>query len=168
MLSALRDFFDAVRLPGGAAAQADQQRELRLAAAVLLVEVMRAEPGVGEPERRVVVDALRSEFMLGDNEVQSLLQRALLTSREATDYYEFTSRINEGFDLPRKLRMIEHMWGVVYADGQLGAYENHVMRKLADLLYIPQGAYINAKMRAQRARPAHDADVEPGPALPTG
>lgn len=60
------------------------------------------------------------------------------TSRPATHYYDFTLRINEGFDLSHKLPMVEQMWRVAHADG-----------KLADLLYIPKGAYVNAKVRAQ-------------------
>jgi uncharacterized tellurite resistance protein B-like protein len=151
LLNSLKDLFEAIRPPTAAETRAEQQRLLRLAAAVLLVEVMRAESRIGDAERRAVVQALHAEFALGDDEVQRLLELALQTSREATDYYVFTSRINQEFDLPHKLQMVEHMWRVVYADGKLGAHENHVMRKLADLLYIPHGAYVNAKTRAQRA-----------------
>ena len=71
------------------------------------------------------------------------------TQREATDFFAFTSRINDAFSMEQKLRMIEHMWRVAYADGVLSAHENHVMRKLADLLHIPHGAYVHAKMRAR-------------------
>lgn len=56
--------------------------------------------------------------------------------------------------MPQKLLMLEHMWRVAYADGTLSAHENHVMWRLADLLHIPHGAYVNAKMRAQQAAAA--------------
>ncbi len=52
-------------------------------------------------------------------------------------------------EMPAKLRMVEHMWRIAYADGRLGDQERHVMWRLSDLLHVPQGAYINAKMRAQ-------------------
>lgn len=151
MLKALRDFFDTVRDATTGAVSPDRPDPLQLAAAVLLVEVMRAEPSMGADERRAVVDALRRKFDLDDAAVERLLEQALEASRQATDYFEFTSRLNEGFDMPRKLAMIEQLWCVVYADGELDAHENHVMRKIADLLYIPQGAYINAKLRAREA-----------------
>jgi uncharacterized tellurite resistance protein B-like protein len=149
MLNTLRDLYDAVRPPTAAERQAERLRGLRLATAVLLVEVMRADPGFGEPARRAAIDALRSEFGLADDEVARLLELAMQTSQSANDYYTFTSRINEGFDMAQKVTMIEHLWRVALADGSLGATENHVLRKIADLLYIPQGAYINAKLRAR-------------------
>jgi len=151
MLSSLRDLFDSIRPPTAAESLAERQRVLRLATAVLMVEVMRAEPKLSEASRRAVIDALRSQFGLADDEVARLLELAMQTSRAANDYYTFTSRINAGFDMAHKLTMIEHLWRVAYADGTLGANENHVMRKIADLLYIPHGAYINAKLRARYA-----------------
>jgi uncharacterized tellurite resistance protein B-like protein len=46
--------------------------------------------------------------------------------------------------------MIEHMWRVAYADGHLSAHERHVLWRIADLLHVPQGAYVHARLRAQR------------------
>ncbi|MCB2044141.1 MAG: TerB family tellurite resistance protein, partial [Rhodoferax sp.] len=68
-----------------------------------------------------------------------------------TDLFAYTSRINEHFDMPQKLRMIEHMWRVAYADGRLSDHERHVMWRVADLLHIPKGAYVHAKIRAREA-----------------
>jgi len=118
---------------------------------VLLVEVMRAEAEIGEAERRTAVAALHTQFGLADDEVQRLLELATRTSDGASDYFSFTSRINDGFDMAHKLQIVEHMWRVAYADGRLDAAENHVMRRIADLLHIPQGAYVNAKLRAREA-----------------
>jgi uncharacterized tellurite resistance protein B-like protein len=59
--------------------------------------------------------------------------------------------INERFEMPAKLRMIELMWRVAYADGVLSAHERHVLWRIADLLHVPQGAYVNARMRAEAA-----------------
>jgi uncharacterized tellurite resistance protein B-like protein len=50
-----------------------------------------------------------------------------------------------------KVRMVEHLWRVAYADGVLTAHENHLMRRVSDLLHVPHGAYISAKMRAKQA-----------------
>jgi uncharacterized tellurite resistance protein B-like protein len=153
MLRTLKDLFDSL-LPATAAGAARSEggdHALQLATAVLLVEVLRTTPGVGAAERRAVVAALQDKFALADDEVARLVELAEQTARDATDFFAFTSRINEGFDMASKLRMVEHMWRVAYADGTLSAHENHVMRKIADLLYIPQGAYVHAKMRAREA-----------------
>jgi uncharacterized tellurite resistance protein B-like protein len=151
MLRTLKDLFDSLVAPPAAAPQENAEHALQLATAVLLVEVMRSEPGIDEQERGVILDALREKFDLAADEVDRLVELAEETSRSATDYFRFTSRINAGFSQPQKVRMIEYMWKVAYADGHLSAHENHVMRKVADLLHISRGDYVAAKMRARPA-----------------
>jgi uncharacterized tellurite resistance protein B-like protein len=80
-----------------------------------------------------------------------LIELAHTALRDATDWFEFTSHINAHFEMAAKVRMVETMWRVAYADGELGAHERHVMWRISDLLHVPHGAYINAKMRAKEA-----------------
>ncbi|CAG0946413.1 hypothetical protein GPROT2_03728 [Gammaproteobacteria bacterium] len=152
MLRTLKDLFDSLKPP--AATEPPQQGEhlLQLAAAVLLVEVMRSDTQMDDGERSAVLAALQRKFALAADERERLLELAEQTARDAHDFHSFTSRINEGFDFPQKVRMIEALWEVAYADGQLSAHENHVIRKICDLLHVPQGAYISAKLRVQQAR----------------
>ena len=81
-------------------------------------------------------------------------------SRAATDYFAFTSRINESYPMEQKIAIIELKWRVAYADGRLSAHENHLMRKVGDLLYIPHGTYVAAKLQAREAA----GDEPPQPA----
>jgi uncharacterized tellurite resistance protein B-like protein len=148
MLRSLKELFVALQPPSAGAPAVEHT--LQLATAVMLMEVMRAEAGFGSAERQAVVAALREKFALAGDEVERLLELAGQAAREATDWFEFTSHINTHFDMPAKVRMIEYMWRVAYADGHLGAHERHVMRRICDLLHVPHGAYINAKMRAQQ------------------
>jgi len=156
MLRTLRDLFNTV-LPPQRGAAVPTEHTLELATAVLLVEVMRANPGIGRAEREAVLAALRDKFSLSTDEGDRLFELAHHTARNATDFFAFTSRINEAFTMEQKLRMVEHMWRVAYADGTLSAHENHVMWKVCDLLYIPHGAYVSAKMRARDAAAAMPA-----------
>jgi uncharacterized tellurite resistance protein B-like protein len=151
MLKTLKDLLAALAPPAPADDAAATEHRLQLATAVMLVEVMRADAEIGEAERRAVIAALRDKFALADDEIGRLVELAEQTAREATDWFAFTSHINTHFDMPAKLRMIEHMWRVAYADGQLSAHEQHVLWRVADLLHVPQGAYIHAKMRARDA-----------------
>lgn len=151
MFESLTDLFNALRPADPEEAAAEQKRSLELAAAVLLVEVMRADPAVVPAEQVAAAAALREQFGLGDAEIDRLLASANDVSRHASDYFTFTSRINDGFDMGEKIKIMEHLWQVAYADGHLDAAENHVMHRLCDLLYIPKGAYINAKLRARDA-----------------
>ncbi len=151
MLKSLKDLFDSLLPPAPDADPRQAEHALQLATAVMLVEVMRADTRFHDGEREAVRAALRDKFALGDDEAQRLAELAETTAQGATDLFSFTSRINERFDMPQKLRMVEHMWRVAYADGDLSAHERHVLWRVADLLHVPQGAYVHARLRAQQA-----------------
>ena len=150
MLQSFKDLFDAFTEPAEESPEA-RARALRLATAVLLVEVMRADPTMNAAERKAVMATLHRKFALGDDEAARLFELAELTARDASDYYQFTSRINDSFTHPQKIGIIENMWQLAYADAHLDAHENHLISKIAGLLYVTQGEYIGAKMRAKEA-----------------
>jgi uncharacterized tellurite resistance protein B-like protein len=137
--------------PAGHTAPADEDHALKLATAVMLVEVMRADTGFRDGERDAVRAGLIEKFALSAEEADALAELAHTTARQATDFYSFTSVINDRFEMPAKLRMIELMWAVAYADGRLSDHERHVLWRIADLLHVPKGAYVLARQRAEQA-----------------
>jgi uncharacterized tellurite resistance protein B-like protein len=149
MLKAIRDFFDQ-RIGQGAAPESDGHR-LQLATAALLVEVARGDHDIGATERDALLAAIGEKFGLERDEATTLIALAEQETKQANDYYQFTSLINRNFSQPQKQRMIELMWRVAYADARLSAHEQHVLRRIADLLHVPHGDYIAAKMRAKTA-----------------
>ena len=153
MLRTLKNLFDTVLAPPVERSEADQAHFLQLATAVLLVEVMRADPELGVSERLAVVKALRQKFELTEDELAELVALAEQAARTASDFHRFTSAINDGFDQDQKVRIVENMWRVAYADGHLDAHENHLISKVAGLLHVPHGQYIAAKMRAREDSP---------------
>jgi len=150
MLKTLKDLFDNLSPLSPDADPRAQEHALQLATAVMLVEVMRTSSSFHAGERAAVLAALRDKFALEADEAARLAELAEATAKQSTDLFAFTSRINAHFEMPQKLRMIEHMWRVAYADGHLGDHERHVLWRVADLLHVPQGAYIHAKMRARK------------------
>ncbi len=151
MLSTLKDLFDSFAAPAARQTPAQQQHAAQLATAVLLVEVMRADPAIGTAERLAVVQALRSKFSLADDELDRLLELAQAQASALYDYHQFTSTINDHFAHPQKVQMIEAMWRVAYADAHLDTHENHVISKVAGLLHVTHGEYIAAKLHARDA-----------------
>ena len=151
MLKTLRDLFDSLLAPAGSVPPQAAEHTLQLATAVLLIEVMRADASFHDAERNAVLGALRKVFHLADDEAERLAELATTTAQQATDLFGFTSQINNRFDMAQKLHMVELMWQVAYADGHLADHERHVLWRVADLLHVPQGAYVNARMRAQQA-----------------
>ena len=148
MLNAIREFFDQHVAAG---AGDDDRHALELATAALLVETVRLDGGIDAAERAAAHRAVRSKFGLTDAEAAALIRLAEEQAREATDYYQFTSLINKQLSASQKERVIELMWQVAYADADLSAHEQHVVRKIADLLHVPHRAYIAAKLRARDA-----------------
>jgi uncharacterized tellurite resistance protein B-like protein len=148
MLRALKQFFEQniTHPQSGTPEQA-----LHVATAALLAEIVRIDGDVQPEERAIAVRAIHEKFGLGAAQADTLLQLAEAEVAGATDYYQFTSLINQHFSQEKKERMIELMWQVAYSDGQLSAHELHVMRKMAGLLHVPDSAYIAAKMRARDA-----------------
>ncbi len=149
MLNAIREFFEAHM--GASASASDAQHAIQLATAALLVEVARLDSEIDAAERAAMLRAVRQKFGLGDDEAATLIGLAEAEARAATDYYQFTSLINRHFSQEQRQRVVELMWQVAYADAELSAHEQHVMRKIADLLYVSHGAYIAAKLRARDA-----------------
>lgn len=151
MLTTLQSLFS--QLAGAPRTQTPASRDqaLHMAAAVLLAEVMRADPAVSAGEREAATAALERRFALGHADLATLLEQAQAEASRANDFFSFTSRINDAFTQPDKIALVESMWHVAYADGVLDVNESHVIRKVAGLLHVTQGEYIGAKMRAKEA-----------------
>jgi uncharacterized tellurite resistance protein B-like protein len=147
VLKSIRDYFD--RNIGAPGAPAAERHSIELATAALLVEVVRSDAGIQPNEQHAVLRAVRERFGLSDEEAQTLFRLAEEEVRTANDYYQFTSLINRQFDQQQKQHVIELMWRAAYADTELAAQENHVLRRIAELLHVTHGDYIAAKMRAR-------------------
>lgn len=147
LLTAIRDFFDRHIVDRADDSQALAEQRARLAAAALLVEVVRSDAHFSEVERRAVLDSVQRKFALKPDEARQLLELAESAAHDATDLYQFTSRINAAFAPERKARLIEELWRIAYADAVLHKYEEHLIRRIADLLHVPHSTYIAAKLR---------------------
>jgi uncharacterized tellurite resistance protein B-like protein len=149
MLDAIRDFFD--RHIAVTAAGERERHTIQLATAALLVEVMRIDSETTDAERDALLAAVHDRLGLTGDEATRLVALAEEELRRASDYFQFTSLVNQRFTYAQKLRMIELMWQVAYADATLSAHELHLMRRIAGLLHIPDSAFIAAKLRAKQA-----------------
>jgi len=149
MLNRLNDFLSSIIAP--ASVETHPENTLQLATAVLLIEVMSADAESTAEEQATILKILKERFQLPDAEVAQLSERGKRTVKAANDLHQFTSLINRELDRSEKIRIIEYMWQVAYADKKISADENHLMRKMASLLHISQRDYIAAKMRAKPA-----------------
>ena len=151
MVRAIQEFFERHIKPPRNQRAASRHDALHVATAALLIEMMRMDGDITEPERRRVAQALEKKFALQPENMVELLQLAEEQAHEATDYYQFTALIKNRFNAEEKERLIEHLWTVAYADGELHRYEEHLVRKIADLLHVSHKSFIAAKLRARKA-----------------
>ncbi len=151
MLQALKELFESLLAPAGSQSPQEREHTLQLATAVLLVEVMRVDGNMSTAQHGAIMAALRERFTLPDDALTQLVERALQVAETANDYYQFTSNMNEQFTQAQKIQVVESMWQVAYADAHLDENEISLIGKIAELLYVTQGEYIAAKMRAKEA-----------------
>jgi uncharacterized tellurite resistance protein B-like protein len=148
MLTAIRKFFDQHIAPQPNESEASAERRAQLAAAVLLVEVARSDHDFSEAERQAVLGSVQSKFGLNATEAHELLALAESESHDAHDIYQFTSKIDATFSPERKVRLLEELWRAAYSDSTVHEYEEHLIRRVADMLHLSHSQFIAAKLRA--------------------
>jgi uncharacterized tellurite resistance protein B-like protein len=154
MLDGLRQFIADIVSPS------DQPRDLddtgyRLAATALLVHVVSLDGEPSEKEKRKLHSLIESSFGLDRGAADKLIASATLVEGEAVDLYHFTSVIMRSVDDAGRLRIVEMMWELVFADGQVSEFEDNVVWRAADLLGVSQRDRIDLKHRvaAKQALP---------------
>lgn len=120
-----------------------------MAAAVLLVEVMAADDEFQQEEQNTIEQLLMETLQLQPEEAKELVSEAREHHDDANDLYQLTKKINQDYDPEQKKQLILAMWKVAYADGDLDRYEDHIIRKIAELLYVPHSQFIQAKLTAK-------------------
>jgi uncharacterized tellurite resistance protein B-like protein len=129
----------------------DLEHALRVATAVLLVEVTRADFSVELSERQRLRQLLEQQFELSEEELDAVLEQAEADADRLVSLQHITRLINQHYDHAMKLRIIQMMWHMVYADGEKDHYEENLIRQVADLLYISHSEFIQARHRAEAA-----------------
>jgi uncharacterized tellurite resistance protein B-like protein len=154
MLSSIRTFFRThLARPGGRDPHQAEQAARR-AAAALLLEMTHVEDAPEALARETVADLVRECFGMSWSQAEALLGCAEAERSAATDYFQFTSLINEHYGPEDKARLVAALWRVAFADERLGRHEEYLMRKVSELLYVPQNVSVHAKLEAEQAAAA--------------
>ena len=124
------------------------EHSLHLAAAALLVETSRADYTEDSIEQKTMLQVLENALDLGHDEVVELVELARKEADKATSLYEFTRLINDHYSAEQKLVLVDSLWRVAYADGDLDKYEERVIRQVSDLIYVSHKDFIRLKHKA--------------------
>ncbi len=123
----------------------DEPNTVQLAAAILLLEVSRADFEISEQEQSVIRNVLINQFELTESDSSNVLEYAMQEHDEYTSSHPFISLLNDGLDIDSKRKLLTGLWQVAYADGVLDKYEEYHIRKIADWLYLSHADFIRIK-----------------------
>ena len=119
------------------------------ACVALLLETSMADEILDESELMALKNTLQKDFQINEDEIDELIDLAKENVEDSTSLYEFTRDINDNFDAAERVRLIESMWKIAYADGNIDKYEEHIIRKVSNLIYVAHSDFIKAKLSAK-------------------
>jgi uncharacterized tellurite resistance protein B-like protein len=124
--------------------------EPRLAVAALLVEAALMHEGFSAPEREAIERLLARRFALDPAETRQLVDSAKAEAERSAQLFGFTRQVVRAFDEAQRIELIEMLWEVAYADGQLDEHEDSLLRRVAGLIHVPDRARGEARLRVLR------------------
>jgi uncharacterized tellurite resistance protein B-like protein len=124
-----------------------EDNDYRLAAAALLVHAAAIDGEMSQSERDKVHAVIKQRFQLDDEAADELVEQATVAEHEAVDLYHFTHLLNRSLDEAGRVRIIEMMWEIVYADGQRDELEDNLLWRAADLLGVSSRERIELRRR---------------------
>lgn len=120
-----------------------------LTCAALLVEVMNSDHELDEREHQEFMAVLQQSYNIAESDLEELIQLAKNEAFEATSLYEFTKLINDSYDYEQKVELIENMWRIAFSDKRLDKYEDHLIRKVSELIYVSHSDFIKTKLKVR-------------------
>jgi uncharacterized tellurite resistance protein B-like protein len=129
----------------------DREAALRFATAVLMVEVARADQVFEKSELVRLLELIESHFALSPEDAADLIDSAAESAEDLVDLHEFTQLLHGHLSEKEKAQIIGMLWQVAYADGRLDKYEDSLVLKISDLLYVSRGRVMRLKHDAEMA-----------------
>lgn len=148
MLGRLKKFFDG-RLVQEAGHGDDEQSRGRLATAVLFVEMTRIDSEVTDGEERRLLTSIEKTLDLPPTDAAEVLELAKSEASNSVELFQFTRLVDRSFAPEIKVEIVQNLWEIALADAYVDELEEHLVRKIANLLHVPHRDFIAAKKRAR-------------------
>jgi len=149
LLSKISAFFERHLQPAGGVSAPLSHSQKHLAVAALLIEVAMADHIFDEREMQSLQDHLKQKFSIQDGQLTELIALATEESAEATSLHQFTTLVHQHCTQQEKFELLISMWELALADNDLNKYEEYVIRKVADLIYVSHAEFMRAKSIAK-------------------
>lgn len=146
MLDKIKRFFDNNLI---ANTSADNEHAVRLAMASLMVEVAESDYHDAPEEHDSILNIVKKSFDLTDAETSEIVALAREEHADSIDYFQFTSLINQHYSAAQRIELIEQLWQIAFADHKLDKHEEHVIRRIADLIHVAHSDFMKTKLKVQ-------------------
>jgi uncharacterized tellurite resistance protein B-like protein len=152
MIEAIKNFFDK-KLANNDKEETPSSimSKIDLSCAALLIEVMNSDHELDDREQQEFMAVLQESYNIAESDLEELTQLAKEEAFEATSLYEFTRLINDNYDNQQKIALIENMWRIAFSDKRLDKYEDHLIRKVSELIYVSHSDFIKTKLKIRNA-----------------
>ena len=128
----------------------EENNSLQIASCALLLELANADDEFSDEEKTRVVELMKTNFNLTDEEVDKLLELSQKQIEKSVSAYEFTEIINKQLNEDEKYQIIKNLWQLAYVDGKLDKYEDYYIRKISNNLHISNQDRIAAKLEVKK------------------
>ena len=152
MLDVVKKFFQKDAVVNTEIKEEDSTERIQVATCALLLEVANSDDELSEIEKDNIVRILKRDFKLSDEYAKELMEVSEKERKESIDLWHFTHLINEHYSREEKIKIIEMVWRVIYADGKLDKYEDHLAHKLSNLLQLTHRQLIDTKLKVRDGR----------------
>ena len=148
MINSIRKFFKSNENSKSDNLEGNQDE---LAYASLLIEVIKSDDHFDQREHDELLNILGTKLSIKEKALDELSELAQKKSDESTSLYEFTREINDKYQYEEKVQLIEDLWRIAYSDERIDKYEDYVIRKVADLIYVTHGDFIKSKLKVKNS-----------------
>jgi len=145
MLQKIKRFFDDNVLANANSANSDHA--VRLAMASLMIEVAESDYHDAPEEHDSVINIIKNSFDLSDAETNEIVDLARQEHADSIDYFQFTTLINQHYSAEQRIELIEKLWLIAFADHKLDKHEEHVIRRIADLIHVAHSDFMKTKLK---------------------
>jgi len=149
MIDMIRTFFEKNLEPSDSEDENAKLKTYELAGAALMVELMQSDHQLDKRESEEFMSVLEETFELDHADMEEITELAKQEARQATSLYEFTRLINDNYQYEDKVKLVENLWRLAFADEKLDKYEESMIRQVAELIYVSHSDFIQSKLKVK-------------------
>lgn len=140
------DNFSPSSLSGNANVVGDESTT-QLALTALMIEIAESDFQDAPEERTAIHEIVKNSFNVSSKKAENIIRLAREEHQNSTDYFQFTRLINDTYSAQQKIDLIENLWKVAFSDQVIDKFEEHVIRRIADLIYVSHSDFMTTKLR---------------------